>query len=96
LQIHTALALRMKELADERNKTVVEVGKLGGLRQSTVSEIIQGRSQHPKISTIQMYCNGCGITLAEFFESELFRIAEVPTKKPNKKRKEKKETEQND
>lgn len=44
----------------------------------------QGRSKHPKISTIQMYCNGCGITLAEFFDSELFKVAEVPQKN-NKK-----------
>lgn len=100
MQIHNALALRMKELAEERNKTAVEIGKLGGLRQSTISEILQGRSKHPKIDTITKYCNGCGISLSEFFNSELFKIAEVPPKKPHKKTLEKeekeKEIEQND
>ncbi|WP_050182267.1 helix-turn-helix domain-containing protein [Domibacillus robiginosus] len=81
MKIHNAIAERMKELAEERNKTVTEIGKAGGLRQSTVSEIMQGRSQHPKVNTIQQYCNGCGISLAEFFSSELFKIAELPEKK---------------
>lgn len=85
MDIHTALALRMKELAEERGKTPVEIGKLGGLRQSTISEIMQGRSKHPKIDTIAKYCQGCGISLHEFFQSDLFRIAEVPPKKPRKK-----------
>lgn len=81
MKIHTALALRMEQLAKERGKTVVEIGKLGGLRQSTISEIMQGRSQHPKISTIKLYCDGCEITLSEFFQSELFENVEVPKRK---------------
>lgn len=81
MKIHNAIAERMRELAEERNKTVTEIGKAGGLRQSTVSEIMQGRSQHPKVNTIKQYCNGCGISLAEFFTSELFTIAELPEKK---------------
>ncbi|WP_342580776.1 helix-turn-helix transcriptional regulator [Ureibacillus sp. FSL W7-1570] len=89
LDIHTALALRMKELAEERGKTPAEIGKLGGLRQSTISEILQGRSKHPKIDTITKYCQGCGISLHEFFQSDLFKIAEIPPKKMHKKMMEK-------
>lgn len=78
--IHDALAARMLQLAEERNKTVAEVAKAGGLRQSTVSEIMQGRSVHPRINTIQMYCKGCGITMSEFFDSEIFNVDEVSEK----------------
>lgn len=72
--IHKALATRIIELADERDRTVTEMARRGGIKQSTISEILNGRSKHPKISTIQAYCNGCGITLSEFFDSPLFRV----------------------
>lgn len=72
--IHNALATRLIELADERDRTVTEIARRGGIKQSTISEILNGRSKHPKVSTIQAYCNGCGITLSEFFDSPLFRV----------------------
>jgi len=72
--IHNALATRMIELADERDRTVTEIARRGGIKQSTISEILNGRSKHPKVSTIQAYCNGCGITLSEFFDSPLFKV----------------------
>lgn len=68
-----AIQTRMSELARERNKTPVEVGKAGGLRQSTVSELYRGKnSKYPRVLTIQRYCNGAGITLKEFFDHEMF------------------------
>lgn len=70
--IHNALIKRMTELAKEQGKTTIEVGKQGGLGQSTISELISGRTKHPKVITIQKYCNGLGITLEQFFASELF------------------------
>ena len=74
MSIHNALATRMIQLAEERKCTVTDIARQGGLKQSTVSEIMNGRSKHPKISTIQAFCNGCGITLSEFFNSPLFEI----------------------
>jgi hypothetical protein len=50
----------MEELAAECNKTAVKIGKLGGSRQFTISEIILRRgSKPPKIDTIIEYYNGC-------------------------------------
>lgn len=84
MHIHDAISARMMQLAEERNKTVAEVAKAGGLRQSTVSEIIQGRSQHPRVNTIQMYCKGAGITMAEFFDNEIFNVDEVEVSEEKK------------
>lgn len=68
-----AVQIRMKQLATERNKSPVEIGKKGGLRQSTISEIYRGKnSKYPKIITIQKFCNGAGITIGEFFSDEIF------------------------
>ncbi|WP_338450558.1 helix-turn-helix transcriptional regulator [Niallia oryzisoli] len=71
-KVNKAIITRIKELAKERGKTVAETAALGGINQSTISEIIHGRSKSPKISTISMYCKGCNISLAEFFSSSYF------------------------
>lgn len=73
LELHAAIIRRIQELADERNKTVTETAKLGGIRQSTISEIMNGRSKHPKVSTILQYCQGCNISLNEFFDTHYFK-----------------------
>lgn len=66
MDINTAIALRMRELAKSSRKTVTELARLGGLKQSTLSEIMNGRSKRPRVDTIQLYCKGCGISLSEF------------------------------
>lgn len=45
---------------------------MSGIIQSTVNSIFSGRSQNPKLATIQYLCDGLGITLKEFFDSPLF------------------------
>lgn len=72
LELNSAIIKRIRELADERNMTVAKTAKLGGIRQSTISEILQGRSRHPRLSTIFQYCQGCNISLSEFFDTPYF------------------------
>lgn len=72
IDINEALANRMKQLAQERNVSLNEIIKRGKINQSTISEIMSGRSKYPRVSTIQKFCNGCGITLSEFFDSHYF------------------------
>ncbi|WP_353047498.1 helix-turn-helix transcriptional regulator [Exiguobacterium sp. s131] len=62
----------MKELAAERNMTIHQVIKKGGLNQATISELMSGRTKHPKVSTIQKFCNGLDISLSIFFDSNRF------------------------
>lgn len=71
--INDAVSRRMKELAYLKDLPMSEIIRRGNLNQSTISEILQARSKHPRISTILKFCKGCGITLEEFFQSELFR-----------------------
>ncbi|MCI2255536.1 helix-turn-helix domain-containing protein [Domibacillus sp. PGB-M46] len=77
LELHAAIIKRIQELADERNKTVTETAKLGGIRQSTISEIMNGRSKHPKVSTIFQYCQGCNISLKDFFDTPAFKTTQL-------------------
>ncbi|WP_214891157.1 helix-turn-helix transcriptional regulator [Exiguobacterium sp. s142] len=62
----------MKELAAEHNMTIHQVIQKGGLNQATISELMSGRTKHPKVSTIQKFCNGLNISLNQFFNNERF------------------------
>lgn len=73
-KLHEVLSVRMQELAYERQKTVTEIAREGGLKQSTLSEIMNGRSKSPNLVNILKFCSGCGITLTDFFQSELFNV----------------------
>ncbi|WP_031424703.1 helix-turn-helix domain-containing protein [Exiguobacterium sp. NG55] len=63
----------MKELAAERNMTIHQVIQKGGLNQATISELMNGRTKHPKVSTIQKFCNGLDISISTFFHSSKFQ-----------------------
>ena len=72
VELNEAIIERMKELAAERNMTIHQVIKKGGLNQATISELMNGRTKHPKVSTIQKFCNGLNISLSIFFDSNRF------------------------
>lgn len=72
MELNEAIIERMKELAAERNMTIHQVIQKGGLNQATISELMSGRTKHPKVSTIQKFCNGLGISLIDFFNSQKF------------------------
>lgn len=72
MKLHDAVSKRIIEFCKERNITPNKLCTMSGVIQSTVNSIFSGRSQNPKLSTIQYLCEGLGITLKEFFDSELF------------------------
>ncbi|MBE6792878.1 MAG: helix-turn-helix transcriptional regulator [Ruminococcaceae bacterium] len=43
---------------------------------STIKNILYGKSQNPGIVTIKMLCDGLGITLIDFFNTDDFRNLE--------------------
>lgn len=73
VELNEAIIERMKELAAEHNMTIHQVIQKGGLNQATISELMSGRTKHPKVSTIQKFCNGLNISLNDFFNSEQFK-----------------------
>ncbi|TCI24831.1 XRE family transcriptional regulator [Exiguobacterium sp. SH5S13] len=73
MELNEAIIERMKELAAERNMTIHQVIQKGGLNQATISELMSGRTKHPKVSTIQKFCNGLDITINTFFDSNKFQ-----------------------
>lgn len=76
MNVGEAVKARILELCQERNITINKLSSLSGVTQSTVNNIVSGRNRSTTISTIKKLCDGLGITIEEFFHSELFRNLE--------------------
>jgi len=44
---------------------------------STIKSILYGKSQNPGVVTIKLLCDGFGISLFEFFNTDVFRSLEL-------------------
>ena len=63
----TAVRNRILQLCHERDITINGLATISGLPQSSIKNILYGKSLNPKIVTIKMLCDGLNITLGEFF-----------------------------
>ncbi|MBR2897664.1 MAG: helix-turn-helix transcriptional regulator [Oscillospiraceae bacterium] len=80
MSIGEAVTKRILELCREHNISVNKLSSMSGVTQSTVNNIVSGRNNSTTISTIKKLCDGLGITIEEFFNSELFRGLEQEIK----------------
>lgn len=64
---------RILYLCEEKRMTINKLSTESGIAPSTVKNILYGKSQNPGIVTIKMLCDGMGISLAEFFNTEEFK-----------------------
>lgn len=67
-----AVAKRIVQLCNERNIAINALANISGVSPSTVYSILNEKSQNPGIVSINKLCDGFGITLRVFFDSELF------------------------
>ena len=80
MNIGEAVKERILELCREHDISVNRLSSMSGVTQSTVNNIVSGRNNSATISTIKKLCDGLGITIEEFFNSELFRGLEQEIK----------------
>ena len=80
MTISEAVTKRLLELCGERGLTINKLCTLSGVTQSTVSDIVNRNTSNTGIATIKKLCDGLGITIEEFFNSELFRGLEQEIK----------------
>ncbi|MCD7860005.1 MAG: helix-turn-helix transcriptional regulator [Firmicutes bacterium] len=76
MNIGEAVRERILQLCAQRDLSINRLSSLSGVTQSTVNNIVSGRNNSTTISTIKKLCDGLGITIEEFFNSELFRNLE--------------------
>ena len=67
-----AVRERILQLCQERNISINKLSAISGVTQSTVNNIVSGRNNSATVSTIKKLCDGLGITIDEFFHTELF------------------------
>lgn len=72
MKLHEAVSKRILEYCKEQDITPNKLCTKSGIIQSTLNSIFSGRSKNPKLETIYNLCIGLGITLEEFFASDLF------------------------
>ncbi len=80
MNIGEAVKERILQLCREQNISINKLCSMSGVTQSTVNNIISGRNHSATISTIKKLCDGLGISIEEFFCSDLFRGLEQELK----------------
>ncbi len=63
---------RIHDLCKVNNITTNKLANQSLLTQSTVQNIMSGKSKNPKLKTIITLCTGLGISVKEFFDTEEF------------------------
>lgn len=70
------VANRILELCREKNMSINGLARSAGLPPTTVKNILNGASKNPGIVTLKIICDGFGISLIDFFDTEAFRALE--------------------
>ena len=61
-------ARRIIELCDRQGISINRLATLCGLRQSSIDNIIHGRSKNPTVITLHKIANALNLTLSEFLD----------------------------
>lgn len=77
---YLAVKNRILILCEEKGITINKLSTLSGVSPSTVKNILYGKSNNPGIVTLKMLCDGFGITLAYFFDTDTFNNLEQEIK----------------
>lgn len=73
---YTTVKNRILELLGERNMSIHKLAMESAVAPSSIKNILYGKSQNPGIVTLKMLCDGFGITLIDFFNTEEFKNLE--------------------
>lgn len=73
MEIYIAVRNRIIQLCGEKNMTYYKLAVESAVPQSTIKNILYGKSQNPGIVTLKMLCDGFGITINEFFDTDVFK-----------------------
>lgn len=79
-EVKNAVADRFKELCKERGIAANELANISGVTPSTVYSLFSENRNNVSITTIKILCDGLGMTLGEFFSTEIFNKLEQEIK----------------
>lgn len=99
--IYEAVIYRINTLCKEREMSIYELAKLSGVPQTTLNELMQGRTLRPRVDTIKKICYGLNISMIEFFNDPIFEQIEglddkEPPERLKRRRRKNKESKEGD
>ncbi len=59
---------RLRDICAERKLTVNALAMLSGMTQSTLADVVSGRTKNPKIKTLHKIAVGLGMSLSELLD----------------------------
>jgi len=80
MDTYSAVRDRILELLEERKMSIHKLAMESAVPPSSIKNIIYGKSKNPGIVTLKMLCDGLGITLIDFFNTERFANLEQEIK----------------
>ena len=80
MNTYTTVKNRLLQLLGEKNMSIHKLAMESAVAPSSIKNILYGKSQNPGIVTLKMLCDGFGITLVEFFNTEEFMNLEQEIK----------------
>ena len=81
------IAIKIKEIMEQKEVTIYRLEDLSGVYSSTISMFLTRQTKTIRLENLLYICEGLDISLAEFFGDERFKEAEA--KEWLKKKKEK-------
>ena len=72
MQVYEATKQRIKELCRQNRMSEYMLIYRAGMPPSTVKSIMNGKSKNPGITNIKKIAEGFGISIREFYDSDLF------------------------
>lgn len=80
-EIHKIISERVRFLCKEKNVSYYQLAYRSTVPMTTLSHIIEGSTKNSGISTIVKICDGLGVSLSEFFDTEEFSGLSKETEK---------------
>ena len=72
MNTYTAVKNRILSLCEEKGISIYKLAMESAVPASTIKSILYGKSHNPGIVTLKMLCDGLGISLVDFFNTEEF------------------------
>ncbi len=70
--VYNQVKNRILLLCEQKNMSIHSLAIESGVAPSTIKNILYGKSKNPGIVTLKMLCDGLGVSLTEFFDTDDF------------------------
>ena len=80
MDTYTAVRNRILQLLGKSNMSIHKLAMESAVAPSSIKNILYGKSKNPGIVTLKLLCDGFGISLIEFFDTEEFKVLEQEIK----------------